>query len=237
MSCAVKRRLKLKSRYKQRVKAAIEYTKTIDDFNNLVNPRTLTLYCLGLELAAYVPRTIETEEKKSKYLLWLSLSLPFLLSFPFFFFFYKCFPFAGMTTKFNQGMYTNMRAKKNEPFSSLEKRKMRVVEKGVSITPPALVTEPSRIVSLTTSMEEITPLRKKQRVDNKGKDKVDSRSSSVFYDAGLAVARAQDAFTTGELRVFSGMPSNEVVGHHIHKLVQVVYLCNFTLFFSSFASS
>ena len=73
MSCAVKRRLKLKSRYKQRVKAAIEYTKTIDDFNNLVNPRTLTLYCLGLELAAYVPRTIETEEKKSKYLLWLSL--------------------------------------------------------------------------------------------------------------------------------------------------------------------
>ena len=83
-----------------------------------------------------------------------------------------------------------MRAKKNEPFSSLEKRKMRVVEKGVSITPPALVTEPSRIVSLTTSMEEITPLRKKQRVDNKGKDKVDSRSSSVFYDAGLAVARA-----------------------------------------------
>ena len=139
-----------------------------------------------------------------------------------------------MTTKFNQGMYTNMRAKKNEPFSSLEKRKMRVVEKGVSITPPALVTEPSRIVSLTTSMEEITPLRKKQRVDNKGKDKVDSRSSSVFYDAGLAVARAQDAFTTGELRVFSGMPSNEVVGHHIHKLVQVVYLCNFTLFFFFF---
>ena len=85
MSCAVKRRLKLKSRYKQRVKVVIEYVKTIVDFNNLADPRTLALYCLGLELAAYVLRTIETEEKKSKYLLWLSLFLPFLLSFPFFF--------------------------------------------------------------------------------------------------------------------------------------------------------
>ena len=139
-----------------------------------------------------------------------------------------------MTTKFNQGMYTKMRAKKNEPFSSLEKRTVHVVEKGVSIIPPTPVTEPSRIVSPTTSMEEITPLRKKQLMDNMGKDKADSRSFSIFYDAGLAVARAQDAFTTRELRVFSGMPSNEVVGRHIHKLIQVVYLCNFTLFFFFF---
>ena len=84
MSRVVKRQLKLKSRYKQRVKATIEYVKTIDDFTNLVDPRTLALYCLGPELAAYVLRTIETEEKKSKYLLWLSLFLPFFLSFPFF---------------------------------------------------------------------------------------------------------------------------------------------------------
>ena len=38
VSCKVKRRPKLKSRYRQRVKAAIEYEKTIDNFDNLVNP-------------------------------------------------------------------------------------------------------------------------------------------------------------------------------------------------------
>jgi len=40
VSCVVKRRPKLKSRYRQRVDAAIEYAKTIDDFDDLVNPRT-----------------------------------------------------------------------------------------------------------------------------------------------------------------------------------------------------
>ena len=54
------------SKYKQRVEAAIEYAKSIDDFNDLVDPRTLALYCLGLEPFAYVLRTIEIEEKKSK---------------------------------------------------------------------------------------------------------------------------------------------------------------------------
>ena len=65
--CAVKRQPKLKSRYKQRVEAAIEYAKSIDDFDDLVNSRTLALYCLGPEPFAYVLHTIEREEKKSKY--------------------------------------------------------------------------------------------------------------------------------------------------------------------------
>ena len=38
------------------------------------------------------------------------------------FFFFKCFPLVGMTTKFNRGMYTWMRAKKNEPLSNLGAR-------------------------------------------------------------------------------------------------------------------
>ena len=66
MSRAVKRQPKLKSMYKQRVEAAIEYAKSIDDFDDLVDPRTLALYCLSLEPSAYVLRTIEREEKKSK---------------------------------------------------------------------------------------------------------------------------------------------------------------------------
>ena len=68
-------------------------------------------------------------------------------------------------------------------------------------------------------------------MEDKGKDKADSRSSSIFDDAGLALSRAQGSFSAEELRVFSGVPSHEIVGRHIHKLVQVLCLCNFTLFF------
>ena len=63
-----------------------------------------------------------------------------------------------MTMKFNQWMYAKMRAKKNEPLSNLGKRTVHVMEKRVSVTPLALVTEPSRTASLATSVEEITPL-------------------------------------------------------------------------------
>ena len=157
-----------------------------------------------------------------------------LFSFFFFFFLNKFFSSAEMTMRFNQGMYAKMRAKKNEPLSSLKKTTTCIMEKGVFVTPPTSVIEPLRIASPATLVEEIKPLRKKQCMDDKGKDKADFRLSSVFDDAGLALARAQEAFTTEELRVFYGMPSNEVVGCHIHKLVQVVYLCNFTLFFFFF---
>ena len=55
------------SRYKQCVEAAIEYANLIDDFDDLVDPHTLALYCLGPEPSAFVLHTIEIEEKKSKY--------------------------------------------------------------------------------------------------------------------------------------------------------------------------
>ena len=84
-----------------------------------------------------------------------------------------------MTTKFNQGMYTRMRAKKNKCLSNLGARAMRVVEKGVSVTPATLGTKMTRTASPATSVEEITLLQKKQRVADKGKDKADSRSSSI----------------------------------------------------------
>ena len=66
MSCAVKRRPKLKSRYKERVKKAIEYAKTIEDFDDLVDPWTLAFYCLGPKPSAFVLRNLDIEEKKSK---------------------------------------------------------------------------------------------------------------------------------------------------------------------------
>ena len=66
MSCTVKRWPKLKSRYKERIEKAIVYVKMIEDFDNLVDPRTLAFYCLGLEPSAFVLRNIEIEGKKSK---------------------------------------------------------------------------------------------------------------------------------------------------------------------------
>ena len=63
--CAVKKRPKLKSRYKSHVEATIEYAKMIDDFDHLVDLRTLARHCLGLEPSAYVLCAIEIE-KNSK---------------------------------------------------------------------------------------------------------------------------------------------------------------------------
>ena len=69
--------------YNQRVTVAIEYAKTIDDFDDLVDPRTLALHCLGPEPSAFVLHTIDIEEKKSKYSFGSSL-----LCCPFFCFFF-----------------------------------------------------------------------------------------------------------------------------------------------------
>ena len=64
---------------------------------------------------------------------------------------------------------------------------------------------------------------------NKGKEKADSRMSSVWDNTSLVLTREQDAFIAEELKVFSSMPSNKIMGRHIHKLVQVMYL--YHLFF------
>ena len=82
-------------------------------------------------------------------------------SFLFFFFFNKCFSFIELTMKFNQEMYTKMRAKKNDPLSNLRKRVVHVVEKGTPVTPVTSVLETTRTVSPATSVEEITPCSKK----------------------------------------------------------------------------
>ena len=64
----VKKRLKLKSRYKRRVEAATEYTKTIDNFDDLVDSKTLARHCLGPKPSSFVLHAIEIEEKSKCYL-------------------------------------------------------------------------------------------------------------------------------------------------------------------------
>ena len=151
-----------------------------------------------------------------------------------FFFFTKCFPLAGMMTKFNKDMYAKMRSKKDEPLSNLGKRTVRVTRMGPPTTLGALVapavpgTKVTKTASPTTSVEEIpTPTSKRPRLVGKGMEKADSQASSIWDDAELAVERAHGVVTAEDLKVFSGVPSNEVVACHVHRLVQVKYLCNF----------
>ena len=71
-----KERLELESKFNERVQATVEYVRTIDDFDELIDPRTLARHCLGPEPSFYVLSILDREEKKRK--------LP--LSFLFFFF-------------------------------------------------------------------------------------------------------------------------------------------------------
>ena len=91
-----------------------------------------------------------------------------------------------MTTKFNQDMYAKMRSKKNEPLSNLGKRTMCVTGKGPPVTPAAPVaptvlgTDTMRTASPATLVEEFTtPISKRPRLTNKGKEKADSYASSI----------------------------------------------------------
>ncbi|KAK9993613.1 hypothetical protein SO802_023316 [Lithocarpus litseifolius] len=127
---SVKRQPKLKSWYKERVEKAIEYAKTIEDFDDLVDPQTLTFYCLGPDPSAFVLRTLEIEEKKR------------------------------MTTTFNQSMYARMRAKKNEPLSNLGAKTVRVTEKGAPVaamTPLTPGTKSVRTASPNASLRRLLP--------------------------------------------------------------------------------
>ncbi|KAK9997854.1 hypothetical protein SO802_017457 [Lithocarpus litseifolius] len=78
-----------------------------------------------------------------------------------------------MTTKFNQKMYARMKAKKNEPLSSINQRRLRVAQKEV---PKKALSTPTpkktRVTSPTVYLEEITPSPKRRSTGEKGKEKI-----------------------------------------------------------------
>ena len=127
-----------------------------------------------------------------------------------------------MTTKFNEDMYARMRGKKDKPLSTLGTKSVRITDRGVPIL-AALPSSPTsasvRGSSPTPLVEELPPRNKRLRVGEKQKEKVDSRPSSVWDDAGVSVVRAQDTFSADELKVLSGVPADDVVRRHLHKLV------------------
>ena len=130
-----------------------------------------------------------------------------------------------MTTKFNKDMYAKMKSKKDELLSNIGKKIVRVTGKGPSIAPLASVnpivsvTETTRTASPATSVEEIpTPSSKRPRVSSKEKEKVDSRSSTIWDDERLAVDRAHEVVTVADLKTLSDVPLNEVASRHVHRL-------------------
>ena len=54
----------MKSKYQGRVEKAIEYTKTIESWEDLVDPWTLAFYCLGPDPSPYVQRLIDIDGNK-----------------------------------------------------------------------------------------------------------------------------------------------------------------------------
>ena len=84
-----------------------------------------------------------------------------------------------MMTKFNQKMYAQIKAKRNEPLSCLRKKVECVVKKGTPITSATSIPEATKAASTTTSLEELTPHPKRQRTLAKGKEKVGFQASSV----------------------------------------------------------
>lgn len=90
----------MKSRHKGRVEDVSNYVKTIDDFDELIDPRTLARHFLGPKPSPYVLHAIAREGEKKKFSIVAHLFL-------------HCFEtnissmvfIAKMTAKFNQEMY------------------------------------------------------------------------------------------------------------------------------------
>ena len=135
-----------------------------------------------------------------------------------------------MTSKFNKEMYKKIREKKNEPLSSIGKKKLRFMDKEKekekekemvkrgSSTPILELVDGQKALP-GVSVEEVARPFKRQKVGSKGKEKV---GSSVWSDAEVAVDRAHEFFTPGEMKEISSTPSHEMVSRHVHKLVQVL---------------
>ena len=63
----------MKSRHKGRVEDASNYVKTIDNFDELIDPRTSARHFLGPETSPYILHAIAREGKiKLSFLLWLT---------------------------------------------------------------------------------------------------------------------------------------------------------------------
>nr|POE61787.1 hypothetical protein CFP56_59502 [Quercus suber] len=101
-------------------------------------------------------------------------------------------------------MYARMKAKKNEPLSSISQRRPRASGKEVIETSLSVLALPkTKATSPAVSLEEITPRIKRTCNGDKGKSKADA---SVWDDIATALGKAHNVITTNELKGLSAVP-------------------------------
>ena len=93
------------------------------------------------------------------------------------------------------------------------------MERGSST--PALDLKEGQATFPSVSIGEVVRPLKKQKIGNKGKEKI---GSSVWSDTEIAMDCANKLLTPGEMKEISSVPSHEMVSRHVHKLVQVIFL-------------
>ena len=124
----MKERPDLESKFDERVQVAVKYARTIEDFNELIDPRTLARHCLGPSLHSTSLAPL-IGKRKNVSCLSVQDRFPLNFFFPFFFFELLVFFCAEMTSKFNKEMYKKIKEKKNEPLSSIGQKKLRFTNK------------------------------------------------------------------------------------------------------------
>ena len=131
-----------------------------------------------------------------------------------------------MTTKFNKDMYAKIKGKKNEPLSNIGQKTLRITnkekekEKEVAERGSSTLTlDEGWTASPAISIEEVLA-PKRWKMGDKGKEKV---GSSVWADAGVAMALANKLLTPEEEKEISRVPSHEMVSQYVHKLMQLIF--------------
>ena len=84
-------------------------------------------------------------------------------------------------------------------MSAIGTKSVRITDRGalvLAVLPSTPTPVTAGTASPTPSVEELTPRNKRSRVGDKQKEKVDSRPSSIWDDAGVSMAWAQDIFNT-----------------------------------------
>jgi len=84
----VKKRLELESKFEGCIQATVEYVSTIDDFDELVDPRILARHCLGPKPSHYVSLVLYGEKRKVSWSRMKLFFLPFPLLFIYLFIYF-----------------------------------------------------------------------------------------------------------------------------------------------------
>ena len=103
----------LEERNQGRIETTLELALTIDDFDDLVDPRHLYDCCLGPKPSAFVLKKIACEEKSRFDLASLFISLFFIRVES------SNFHFAEMATKYSKDKHAHVKSLKNKPLSLL----------------------------------------------------------------------------------------------------------------------